>query len=374
MYFTTLRYTYDSNAEKQLERIENKQRITLSDHAVSTLLMDLDVFNNSDREYLTAKDIPSADVNRIFRAFCSDAESSVHRRLSDEATKLKERLRGICPPELLQKMVSTLLEKRRDGLVESVQNRISKKGIEYYFRINQKNQNYLASDQAQEEAEIYEDNIGHYFKAVLEEYCSLPYTLREQYYFQDLIHSIHAAKAERRLLKIKLHSLNRRTQKHNILYMKPYDVRQDSGGMYNYLVAMMSDSPGGPWAIGSIRLTSIMELDDQGKDVVITQNKQEAIEEAIRTKGAQFLSDDNGQERIVVQFTPRGEKMYKSMLHLRPQYRKKKSDRIYEFECPAYQARNYFFKFGKDVTILEPASLVSQFKWEYQKALDNYPA
>ena len=374
MYFTTLRYTYDSNAEKQLERIENKQRITLSDHAVSTLLMDLDVFNNSDREYLTAKDIPSADVNRIFRAFCPDAGSSVHRRLSDEAAKLKERLRGICPPELLQKMVSTLLEKRRDGLVESVQNRISKKGIEYYFRINQKNQNYLASDQAQEEAEIYEDNIGHYFKAVLEEYCSLPYALREQYYFQDRIHSIHAAKAERRLLKIKLHSLNRTTKKHNILYIKPYDVKQDSGGLYNYLVGMLSDSPGGPWAIGSIRLTSIMELDDQGKAVVITQNKQEAIEEAIRTKGAQFLSDDNGQERIVVQFTPQGEKMYKSMLHLRPQYRKKKSDRIYEFECPAYQARNYFFKFGKDVTILEPASLASQFKWEYQKALDNYPA
>lgn len=374
MYFTTLRYTYDSTAEKQLERIENKQRITLSDHAVSTLLMDLDVFNNSEREYLTVKDIPSADINRIFRTFCTDAESSVHRQLSSEAAKLEEIMRGICPPELLKRMVSTLLKKRREYLIENVHDRITRKGVECYFRINQKNQDYLASDQAQEEAEIYEDNIGHYFKAVLEEYCSLSYALREQYYFQDRIHSIHAAKAERRLLKIKLHSLNRTTQKHNILYMKPYDVRQDSVGMYNYLVGMMSDSPGGPWAIGSIRLTSIMELDDQGRDIVITQNKQEAIEEAIRTKGAQFLSDDKGQERIVVQFTKRGEKMYKSMLHLRPQYRKKKSNRIYEFECPAYQARNYFFKFGKDVTILEPASLASQFKWEYQKALDNYPA
>lgn len=374
MYFTTLRYTYDSNAEKQLERIENKQRITLSDHAVSTLLMDLDVFNNSDREYLTVKDIPSADVNRIFRSFCSDAESSVCRRISAEAAELEEKMRGICPPELLKKVVGTLLENRKEYLIESVLGRIRRKGVECYFRINKKNQDYLASDQAQEETEIYEDNIGYYFKAVLEEYCSLPYALREQYYFQDRIHSIHAAKAERRLLKIKLHSLNRTTKKHNILYIKPYDVIQDNSGLYNYLVGMMSDSPGGPWVIGSIRLTSILELDDQGRDVVITQNKQEAIEEAIRTKGVQFLSDDKGQERIVVQFTPRGEKMYKSMLHLRPQYRKKKSDRIYEFECPAYQARNYFFKFGKDVTILEPASLVSQFKWEYQKALDNYPA
>lgn len=104
----------------------------------------------------------------------------------------------------------------------------------------------------------------------------------------------------------------------------------------------------------------------------LTQNKQDAIEEAIRSKGAQFLSDDKGQERIVAQFTPRGEKMYKSMLHLRPQYRKKRDDRIYEFECPVYQAQKYFFKFGRDVTILEPSSLAERFKEEYIKAAQNY--
>ena len=82
MYFGTLRYSYDDNTGKQVSKLENKQRITLSEHAVSTLLIDLDAFDSSDREYLTVKDIPSADVNKIFRSFCRDAESSVFLRLS----------------------------------------------------------------------------------------------------------------------------------------------------------------------------------------------------------------------------------------------------------------------------------------------------
>lgn len=372
MYFSTLRYSYDTNAEIQINRIENKQRITLSDYAVSTLLSDLDIFNNSSREYLIAKDIPSSDVNRIFRAFYRDAESSVCQWLSIEATKLQERLSGICAPEMQIQIVNALLEHRREDLMAAVQDRINRKGTEYYFRINQENQNHLVSDQAQQEADTFGDNIGHYFKAVLEEYCSLPYVRREQIYFTERIRCIHTARTERKLLKVKLYSVNRITKQHNIVYVKPYDVRQDSDGLYNYLVGMMSDLPIGPWAVGSIRLTSILKLDDQGSNVTITQNKQDVIEDAIRSKGAQFLSDDKGQEQIIVQFTPRGEKMYKSMLHLRPQYRKKRDDRIYEFECPAYQARNYFFKFGRDVTILEPSSLADKFKEEYIKAAQNY--
>ena len=153
MYFGTLRYSYDDNTGKQVSKLENKQRITLSEHAVSTLLIDLDALNSSDREYLTVKDIPSADVNKIFRSFCRDAESSVFLRLSVEADSLADTLNGICPQEMLDKIVDTLLEKRREELRSAAQERISRRGTEYYFRINQENQNYLATEQAQKEAD-----------------------------------------------------------------------------------------------------------------------------------------------------------------------------------------------------------------------------
>ena len=372
MYFGTLRYSYDDNTGKQVSKLENKQRITLSEHAVSTLLIDLDALNSSDREYLTVKDIPSADVNKIFRSFCRDADSSVFLRLSVEADSLADTLNGICPQEMLDKIVDTLLEKRREELQSAAQERISRRGTEYYFRINQENQNYLATEQAQKEADVYCDNIGLYFKAVLEEYCDLPYIKREQYYYQDQIRCIRTARDEHKLLKVKLRSVNHTTKKHNVKYVKPYNVYQGSNGLYNYIVGMMSNSPSGPWVVGSIRLSNIISMDEQGRNVTLTQNKKEAMEEAIRTKGTEFISSDEDPQKIVVQFTPNGEKMFKSMLHLRPQYRKKTDERVYEFECTTYHARNYFFKFGKDVTILEPSSLKSQFVEGYRKALRNY--
>ncbi len=64
--------------------------------------------------------------------------------------------------------------------------------------------------------------------------------------------------------------------------------------------------------------------------------------------------------------------MYRSMLHLRPQYLKKTDNRIYEFNCSIHQAHNYFFKFGEDAIILEPKSLASSFADKYQRAAKSY--
>ena len=97
--------------------------------------------------------------------------------------------------------------------------------------------------------------------------------------------------------------------------------------------------------------------------------KEREIRNAIREVGIQYLADT--YNKIVVEFTPHGENMYRSMLHLRPQYTKK-SGNIYEFCCSERQADNYFFKFGHNARILEPERLADAFRRKYENAAKKY--
>ena len=59
------------------------------------------------------------------------------------------------------------------------------------------------------------------------------------------------------------------------------------------------------------------------------------------------------------------------MQFLRPSYIEK-NDNIYKFDCTLTQAEFYFFKFGKEVKIINPPSLAEKFKAMYHEADLNY--
>lgn len=44
-------------------------------------------------------------------------------------------------------------------------------------------------------------------------------------------------------------------------------------------------------------------------------------------------------------------------------------NRIYEFNCTFEQIRNYFFQFGKEATLIEPAELKEEFYNKYNEAI-----
>lgn len=153
--------------------------------------------------------------------------------------------------------------------------------------------------------------------------------------------------------------------------MLPVCIEEDSEHMYNYLAGMIGTSQCGPWGIGAIRLSNIKIADCQNKSGYLSANEKKAIYTKIKKHGIRYLSDKEDPIRVVVQFTPHGEKLYRQMLHLRPNCIKK-NGLTYEFECPQYQADTYFFKFGHNAKILEPQSLADKFKRKYQSAAKQY--
>lgn len=374
MDFSALKQSNESFLAGAQTRIENKQRLNLSEHAIAILIRDLEVFQSNASDLSLKETISSSAINRIISHFRSEARSAIAQAVQNERIRLQSVLQKVSSEQAHNLILEALLHDFKYQLIREMELRCQKKGCEIYFRVNKENIEYLISEEGQAEGPVYNDKVGLFFKAILEEYCEQPYVERERIYFKDHMDEIQLAIDYHKLLKVTLITKNKRTgsPKNNIMYVKPFCVTQDSERLYNYLVGMISSMREGPWQIGSIRLTSILKCDHQMHPMTITLSTRTEIEEEIKRKGVQFLSDNQAAQRIVVKFTPKGERMYRSMLHLRPQYLKKTDDGIYEFNCSIHQAKNYFFKFGEDALILEPRYLASSFADKYQRAAKRY--
>lgn len=141
--------------------------------------------------------------------------------------------------------------------------------------------------------------------------------------------------------------------------------------MYNYLVGLSSEDGKRPMRPQFIRLTSIRRVETVSGTAISKEDKKDLLRQ-MNDKGVQYLSSDSGKQKIVVQFTPNGERLYNRLLHLRPQCTQKSGSRIYEFECTEFQAETYFFKYGADAKILEPQRLADKFREKYRAALECY--
>lgn len=60
----------------------------------------------------------------------------------------------------------------------------------------------LASDELRKDAAFYGDKVGSYLKALLEEYCALPYAERERIYYKQQLQSIELAITRQEKLKL----------------------------------------------------------------------------------------------------------------------------------------------------------------------------
>lgn len=374
MYFQDLQEEYRKQKEERGYRMECKQRIRLSDHAYSVLMRDMEAFQvpRKKPEYPPRH----AMIQRIFLNYWESAEASITHACKSRQDALQEQLSAIAP-DTRQKAIDLLLEQYESELVSKVARR-SEGGNSFVISLSDEFLEVLASDECQEErrCRCYNDRVGLYIKAVVEEYANLPYFQRERIYFQDMVNTIQLA-IDRETLRLSLYNTRTdgRDPKYRTLYLKPFDIRTDSEQMYNYLVGFSSDNGKKPLRIQSIRLTSIHSIARQKSGSArISENDKKEIRRQIKEKGVQYLSSGSGTQKIVVQFTLNGERLYNRLLHLRPQCTKKSSNRIYEFDCTEFQAETYFFKYGADAIILEPQGLADKFREKYRAALECYQA
>ena len=355
---------------------KNKQRLTLSRHAYNTLLHDDDIFDPDKQSNRPGSAPSSTLINQIFRNFYEMAESSIQMRLSFEQEVLSVRFRD---PDTAAVCIDAVLALLQEQLEKKALHRLQNKDCSFFVRLSKPNLEALTSDELQKDVPFYNGKVGIYLKALLEEYCELPYAERECIYYKEAIQNIELAITDREKLKLTLNSKRKpsadavpgKTVSNNITYLKPLCIQKDTEHLYNYLVGMTSTLPCGPWNIGCVRLSSIKKISSLKCPSFISTADRQKILEAIQKNGVQYLPDQRDEMTILVQLTSYGERKYHQILHLRPQYVKKEGN-VYAFDCTMRQAENYFFKFGHDVKILAPQELAEKFKRMYESAAKQY--
>lgn len=373
MYFDVVKEEYEIYKNNSRgARVENKQRLNISNQAYAVLYGDIGVFEPDGDGLRREPEVSSKIINKIFRCYRETARASIAQRLKSRRAELVSVLQQMAP-NVKKQAIELLLNDYRDQLTSEIAVRISEKGQSITSRIDIENIAYLASDEGQKEGEFYQCNVGQYIKAVIEEYAEHPYVERESIYFKEELDQIKKAISEKKLLKVYLHSVTvaNGTKKQNVLYMKPIKVQQDVERLYNYVVGLKSTTNEGPWELGAVRITSIQECRCLSQDAPVKSAEKTRIESVIQRNGVQYLSGGEQTHKIIVEFTPEGEKLYGRMLHLRPRYTKRDAS-VYEFECTLQQAENYFFRYGHNVRILEPVSLAQKFCRRYQSAAKKY--
>lgn len=372
MLFQYLKEDYARQLADPSFRVENKVRLNLSDRAYAVLLDDMDAFRAERPSERKKAEVPSYVINRIFRCFRERAGSSVALALNNKKIELETLLASVQPDDTRKNAIQLLLDDYQEYLKKDVARR-GKKGKALSFRLDKDSMEYL-SDEGQKESGFYDDNVGRYVKAVIEEYSELSYVERERVWYKNFLDMIALAVVKKKTFKLVLHSVSRSegAGKNNVVYLKPLGYRQDSELLYNYIVGMTASSADGPWSAGALRLTSVKDCKCLEQAAFISEADEKQLEEAIEKNGVQYLSDTHTTQKIVVAFTSRGERLYRQLRHLRPMYTAKLSPLTYAFDCTLFQAETYFFKFGQDAKIIEPESLAEKFCQRYYAAAATY--
>lgn len=375
--------TFNDLAEKHGRRVndpsdtyDNRQRINLSNYADSVILNDADIF------FILETKMPGKDpenryskyINTVIRNFSDSSIASAAQLRKQETARLEEILKGIPKQE---ESKQRLLKNFEQGLEERRASFLKKKGSSHLIRLSRESVEYLVSKDGQDNAIYYSDKISHFLKVLVEDFTSKSYSYRERVFFKSLVETTQAAIKDQSLIKVKLHNYQRTENalERKTFYLKPYAILTDTGGLYNYIVGFRSMDMKEPWSPYSVRLSSIFECKKLSASRKISKEERQGLESQIEELGVQYVGPEK-PEKIIVELTEEGEKLYRRILHQRPLYDRKEDKnlphRTHCFLCSPFQARVYFSRFGKDAKVLEPKYLAEELKSLFEEAAARY--
>lgn len=401
---------------------ELKQNINLSESA-------FDVFAEDQRNYHTTE---AGLFNQIFINFYEDALASIDIRLEQKREELEKFYQNKLNVELYRGITEATLErylyskpgmkdkedyvdeeldrfcssKKFDGLYgEIVDNLVETsltfyekelieraksypKGVSKKIRLNKRTLEILRDLKIAryyrkgkpDENEIHEGDkaIGPYLKAVFEEYASKPAYERERIYYRDYTDMVLRAIRYQYQLKMVYEKYDRetKTNKDFKVLVSPYDILPDKEGVFNYVVGFGReyDSATKDLKPTSNRFSHIKAMSEMRSSQHHLSKKEIAqLEEELKTKGVSYLAD-NETIKVKVRLSERGKKLYRRILHLRPNNYviDEENPNIYIFETTYHQAENYFTRFTGDAEILEPEGLRNHMKRKFDYAANLY--
>lgn len=346
--------------------LEKKVSITLSYEAQATIESDMSLFLPGGKF--------ATFVNIIIANYKDASTASIRLAVKREKERLESMLtNGHAPLTKTEKQViDRLTLAYTQSLREQMHTYRSDSGTTKKIRINNQNFEDLGiGSQSEYYAEEDYRNVGTYIKTLLEDYARQDFSHREEIFFLDIIEALQVAIREQKLVRIGY--TDRNNQVSSLLF-RPYGILTNRMNVYHYFVGILKDSEAESDKLYSLRISRIRSVKCLQQSGHIPLPIQEGIKKQIREKNVQYIQGD--QELYRIELTERGQKMYNSILYLRPSYTAKAlSSRgrvVYDFDCTREQIQNYFFRFGKDALILSPDSLREEFAAAYRRASRAY--
>ena len=310
-------------------------------------------------------DSSSSFINTVFENYKNSATSSISNTLEKERSELISSLNNDCiTNNTINSIVDSIMSKRRKVLQQYIKEHQTKDGIAQQYYVNASNYKYLISNQCDEE-KYYSNRPGKYIRAVIEEYCTLPFIRRE-----EIFHSVYYKKINNAIKNsTRIIITNNQEQ---TFYVEPYKIIPDILHTRNYLVCYSGRNyDGSDSIIASYSISNIMSIEDDSKAYNMTPERITNIEMQLQTNSPTYLIGEH--ELIKVRLTENGKSTYRTKLYNRPhKIEELSTENEYVFDCTHLQAFHYFFSLGKEAEILSPDTLRNKFKKAFECSLELY--
>ncbi|MGL4946420.1 MAG: WYL domain-containing protein [Cetobacterium sp.] len=329
-------------------------KIYLDRHTLEILEKDMEAFNIIKKNSLNK----SKMGNMIFKALNSKVEFEQNEMLEFFMKEIKEKTlskKFILKKEHELEISNNLKEIHRNIIKNYFDTKVKNIKIKdfFYFRLNNENSEYfeiLENEYPEEKI-----NITIFFRRLFLEYSKYSQYEREKLLFKESYDNLKKAIKNSNYINIKIMGL-----KENIK-CRPLDIKNNKDEQNNYLITSNE------LEIRTVKLCKI-------ERIFISHEKFEknSIENKFLLEiDKEFDPFTLNKDRIKLRLTQNGELLYKRLQHNRPKI-EKIDNNIYTLTTSKDKVFSYFFKFGRDVEILEPKDLRERFKNELIETLNNY--
>lgn len=355
-------------------------RVNLSKRAMNIIENDITNFNTDLREEYFNR---SNFICRVFINSSSVLDSFVSLRMEQanldfedfftEEDEIAQQFSAKEIEEINFHIADKMLDRTREQCEQHIRQFISSKHESMIIYQNEDVISFLRQKDLYHEETVFNGKLSSFVKAVLEEYCLLPYFQRERIVFKqtfDSLSSMCTHNLSEKLYHTTVQLCNNRNKKDIIYCAVPFHCGTDISSTYNYLLCYARRKDSDDWRVMKFRLSHIRLLPDT-KDSLRIRIPKEAYDLLSDQIKNGFRMFDNEIVHIRVRFSEAGEKLYGIIRHNRPIVTRKNGN-IYEFDCTEFEAVNYFTSFTGEAVVLEPQSLRDELYRRFLNGVRQY--
>ena len=360
----------DDDRIKAMINDDQKIRLILSSSAQMTIAEDMDIFGVDKRNQF---------INTILNNYFERAKASLlmyrAKRISDLCAPSNDEHISTEQLENKEAVVTNIVDAELREYAGNIKKSLRIKGDRRFCYINNYNMKFLADNGYKEYSgkDILEyspyKRPSQYLRAVIEEYCSLPFIKREEIFKQEAYDIINDAINNKLVLRIP-----NAKNPDQIFVVYPHKIVDNKSNTQSYLLCYSKekDIKDSKMKIVSFSMSrlNISKLNKTSQNYKLTKEQEKNIENILEHQEVEYLL--NEPESIEIRMTENGKKIYNSRIYMRPKRIEIKDNNIWVFNCTQLQAYNFFFSFGENAEVINPPELRDRFIQSVNKMSEIY--